>query len=165
MSRSLIIAVSLAISIPGAANHSTCYMLHKHCDHNDKMQVFIDHDFNPLAPSFKFQLPAWSLTENKALLTLTGTCKSTSNLHILWTVHWILRIKTTCGVDWSKVAYLWDGLYFWTYKTLQFWYYSVTLKYGYRICQRMLSLLKRCPLVRGSITCIHVTCCQELCPF
>ncbi len=32
---------------------------------------------------------------------------------------------------------------------------------GHPLCQRILSLLERCPLLKGSITCIYVTCYQE----
>ncbi len=36
---------------------------------------------------------------------------------------------------------------------------------GRHLCQTVVSLLERCPLVRGSITCIDCTCCKEFVSF
>ncbi len=41
-------------------------------------------------------------------------------------------------------------------------YPVVPLEKGYPFCQMILSLLERFPLVRGSITYIYGTCCQEI---
>ncbi len=40
-------------------------------------------------------------------------------------------------------------------------HYPPLMLYGHLFCQTILSLLERCPLVRGSITCIYSTFCQE----